>query len=138
MAKKEYIERNAVVNGLRAAIKKYSDDKSEANIITALIFQRFAKEIEAIPAADVEPVRHGHWIYKKHTKLVSTGAARTAEEGGAYVVKKRITVKVPYCSICGERGGDDKLDATPFCPNCGAIMDGDTDANGNDNKTPKT
>lgn len=77
--------------------------------------------------ADVAPVKHGHWIYKKHTKLVSTGAARTAEEGGAYVVKKRITVKVPYCSICGERG-DNALDATPFCPNCGARMDGDTDA----------
>ena len=26
MAEKEYIERSAVVNGLRAAIKKYSDD----------------------------------------------------------------------------------------------------------------
>lgn len=64
---KAYIERNAVVNGLRAAIKKYSDDKSEANKITALIFQRFAKEIEAVPAADViEVVRCKdckHYVY---------------------------------------------------------------------------
>ena len=108
MAEKEYIERNAVVNGLRAAIKKYSDDKSEANIITALIFQRFAKEIEAIPAADVEPVRHGHWYNR----------------GGRF-----------RCSVCdnkallkdiGGTGGwshEYEQQKSPYCPNCGAKMD---------------
>ena len=109
MVEKEYIERNAVVNGLRAAIKKYSDDKSEANIITALIFQRFAKEIEAIPAADVEPVRHGHWYNR----------------GGRF-----------RCSVCdnkallkdiGGTGGwshEYEQQKSPYCPNCGAKMDG--------------
>ena len=108
MVEKEYIERNAVVNGLRAAIKKYSDDKSEANIITALIFQRFAKEIEAIPAADVEPVRHGHWYNR----------------GGRF-----------RCSVCdnkallkdiGGTGGwshEYEQQKSPYCPNCGAKMD---------------
>ena len=107
MAEKEYIERNAVVNGLRAAIKKYSDDKSEANIITALIFQRFAKEIEAIPAADVEPVRHGHWYNR----------------GGRF-----------RCSVCdnkallkdiGGTGGwshEYEQQKSPYCPNCGAKL----------------
>ena len=96
MAKKEYIERNAVVNGLRAAIKKYSDDKSEANIITALIFQRFAKEIEAIPAADVAPVRHGEW----------------QEINGIF-----------SCSRCGysfEHEGYKHF--FNYCPNCGAKL----------------
>lgn len=74
-------------------------------------------------AADVAPVKHGHWIYKKRNKLVSTGIARVAEGGAAVIIKKHITVKVPYCSICGGRGGDDKLDATPFCPDCGAKME---------------
>ena len=83
--------------------------------------------IDSFPAADVAPVKHGHWIFKKRTKLVSTGIAKVAEDGAAVIMKKRITVKVPYCSICGERG-DNALDATPFCPNCGARMDGDTDA----------
>lgn len=90
-----------------------------------------------LPAADVAPVNHGHWIFKKRTKLVSTGIAKVAEDGAAVIMRKHITVKVPYCSICGERG-DNEGDATPFCPNCGARMDGDTDANGNDNKTPET
>ena len=93
---------------------------------------------EECEVADVAPVKHGHWIFKKRTKLVSTGIAKVAEGGAAVIIKKHITVKVPYCSICGERGGDDKLDATPFCPNCGAKMDGDADANGNGDKTPET
>lgn len=77
--------------------------------------------------ADVAPIKHGHWIFEKRTKLVSTGIARVAEDKTAVIMKKHITVKVPYCSICGERG-DNALDATPFCPNCGARMDGDADA----------
>lgn len=122
MPEKEYIERNAIIKKLR------EDEECDCELIVLLY---------DYPAADVAPVKHGHWIYKNRTKLISTGVARTAEEGGAYVVKKHITVKVPYCSICGERG-DNALDATPFCPDCGARMDGDADANGNDDKTPKT
>lgn len=124
MAEKEYIERNAVVNGLRAAIKKYSDDKSEANIITALIFQRFAKEIEAIPDADVASVRHGRW--KK-----SKGNERPTENG--FVHDDRYVCDCCGWGCCCET----KLDFS-YCPNCGAKMDGDADANGNDNKTPET
>lgn len=93
--------------------------------------------MEDCKVADVVPVKHGHWIFKKRTKLVSTGIAKVAEDGAVVIMKKHITVKVPYCSICGERG-DNEGDATPLCPNCGAIMDGDPDANGNDNKTPET
>lgn len=73
--------------------------------------------------ADVAPVKHGHWVYKERTKLSSTGVARITEEGEAYVVKNRITVRVPYCSECGDHG-DNVVDATPYCPNCGAKMDG--------------
>ena len=114
MAEKEYIERNAVVNGLRAAIKKYSDDKSEANIITTLIFQRFAKEIESIPAADVAPVRHGQWVKEKKDVLIHW-----------------------HCSACRECYFLEEPNAK-YCPHCGARMDGDADANGNDNKAPET
>lgn len=123
MAEKEYIEREAAM----LIVKNTCGDYAAA----------FAS-IGKLPAADVASVKHGHWIYKKRTKLVSTGIAKVTEDRTAVIMKKHITVKVPYCSICGERGGDDKLDATPFCPDCGAKMDGDTDANSNDNKTPET
>ena len=135
MAEKEYIERNAVVNGLRAAIKKYSDDKSEANIITALIFQRFAKEIEAIPAADVEPVRHGHIIWKRrhrggfrHAKCLHRFCNFVIEDNAPckHIAKidDRYTTDEPYCSECGKLLGD----FLNYCGNCGARMDGDVDA----------
>ena len=74
-------------------------------------------------AADAVPVKHGVWVFKRRTKLRSTGVARTTEEGGAYIVKKHVVVDIPYCSECGERG-DDEGDVTPYCPNCGAKRDG--------------
>ena len=50
------------------------------------------KMIEEAPAADVEPVRHGHWI----------------ERGNG---------RNPYCSECCGIG-----DRSPFCKHCGAKM----------------
>lgn len=127
----EYIERDAIEKAFAEEIhRNYLDDYAKG-------FQAAILAVMSIPAADVAPVRYGHWIFKKRTKLVSTGIAKVAEDGAAVIMKKHITVKVPYCSICGERG-DNALDATPFCPNCGAKMDGEPDANGNDNKTPET
>lgn len=115
MSEKEYIEREPIIQFIEHGLneKKFGYDAIE-----------ILGEINYAPAADVAPVKHGHWIYKKRTKLVSTGIAKVAEDGTAVIMKKHITVKIPYCSICGERGGDDKLDATPFCPDCGARMDG--------------
>ena len=131
MAEKEYIEREEVFEMVDILL----DESATKSVRVAIdMFKRLLSEI---PIADVAPVKHGHWIYKERNKLVSTGIARVAEGGVAVNVKKHITVKVPYCSICGERGGDDKLDATPFCPDCGARMDGDADASSNDNKTPE-
>lgn len=56
---------------------------------------------DQVPAADVEPVRHGKWIQGK----------------GNYVT----------CSLCGagttaESAADD---GEPYCFNCGARMDGE-------------
>lgn len=43
------------------------------------------------------------------------------------IMMKRITLKIPVCSVCGWCGYDE-YNATNYCPNCGARMDGD--ANG--------
>lgn len=79
--------------------------------------------MEDCKVADVAPVRHGYWYNR----------------GGRF-----------RCSVCdnkallkdiGGTGGwshEYEQQKSPYCPNCGARMDGDTDANGNDNKTPKT
>ena len=65
--------------------------------------EKFEAAILKIQAADVAPVRHGHWIDK-----------------GEYGV----------CTECGGRSGTqyDGVEPIPlmtqFCPNCGAKMDG--------------
>lgn len=72
-------------------------------------------EINFAPAADVASVKHGEW---------------TTIDG------------ISRCSECGYiplyDNAIDDLFYSDYCPNCGAKMDGDTDANSNDNKTPET
>ncbi len=63
---------------------------------------RVEEMIGELPATDVAPVRHGHWIIP--TKI----------SGRAF--------DIPHCSACdGVPCGADKN--TNFCPNCGAKMD---------------
>lgn len=59
------------------------------------------EDVDAIPAADVAPVRHGRWLQKKHKIF-----------GNAY----------DY--VCSECGCDYALAEYNYCPNCGAKMDG--------------
>ena len=63
---------------------------------------------------DVAPVKHGHWINENF---------------------------YTHCSVCGNMAIYDKYGQeveSDYCPKCGARMDGEPDANGNDNKTPET
>ena len=63
-------------------------------------------EVDAMPAADVTPVKHGRWI---------------AEYDCGYIT--------PHCSECGETAltkeetGYDYVYSS-YCPHCGAKMDG--------------
>ena len=69
----------------------------------------FLDVIERMPAIDAEPVRHGTWEMCRKT-LKTDFATLT----GTY----------PTCSLCGHvECGVDK--STPYCPGCGAKMDGD-------------
>lgn len=68
------------------------------------------------PIVDAEPVRHGTWEMRR--KTIKTDFATMT---GTY----------PTCSLCGHAEfGVDK--ATPYCPYCGAKMDGG--ASGNENR----
>ena len=93
MAEKEYIEREALVERLK---------KEECDC-------EWLWTILDIPAADVEPVKHGHW--KK-----SKGYERPTENG--FVHDDRYVCDCCGWGCCCET----KLDFN-FCPNCGAKMD---------------
>lgn len=63
--------------------------------------------IESFPAADVEPVRHGHWDTISDSDMSKT----------------------VMCSVCNKmfyftKKGQLNIDKMPYCPKCGAKMDG--------------
>ena len=87
---KEYIEREAVIDLITRRYENPEICKAEIN---------------AIPAADVAPVRHGRWI---ETPRLYYGA------------------KQYECSLCYSDTFWNKHCITekyPHCPNCGATMD---------------
>ena len=93
----EYIEREATIDRIE---KLFGLQAATARVI-----------IEAIPAADVAPVRHGRWNEESPDAL----------DGDSVYV----------CSVCGETWT--LIEGTPldnnmhYCPNCGAKMDGESD-----------
>ena len=92
MAEKEYIEREALVERLKK-------EECDCEWLWAIL---------DIPAADVAPVKHGHW--KK-----SKGYERPTENG--FVHDDRY-----FCDCCGWGCCcETKLDFN-FCPNCGAKL----------------
>lgn len=63
--------------------------------------------IDSIPTADVAPVVHGRWEMRPTGMATDTGPEYKA-----------------YCTVCNE---PNKQYQPPFCPNCGAKMDGGVD-----------
>ena len=92
MAEKEYIEREALVERLKK-------EECDCEWLWAIL---------DIPAADVAPVKHGHW--KK-----SKGYERPTENGFVHD-DKYICDCCGWGCCCGT-----KLDFN-FCPNCGAKL----------------
>jgi hypothetical protein len=90
----EYIEREAVVNLLRAEAERGATPY-HIGLYAA------ARVVESIPAADVRPAKPGKWIPIEC--IVGT-----------------IRINFPGCSVCKHT----VRDKTRFCPNCGAEMEG--------------
>lgn len=72
-------------------------------------YNEFLLLVNGAPVADVAPVVHGRWVVRFD---------------GPY--KRRRC----YCSHCGKHngvGGIAQNQEKPYCPNCGARMDGDAE-----------
>lgn len=130
MAEKEYIEREALKSKLKN-MEATSPNKVYQNAMEDMIYYFIPKIIDEIPTADVEPVRHGRWVLLRESEITGFNPELAGLDPiGGY-----------QCSNCKKEAifdCNDEFVLSSYCPNCGARMDGDADANGNDNKTPET
>lgn len=87
-------------------LKNLEDDKmnnaEHCKPVTIQIMERFIRYVKEFPAADIQPVKHGRWIWDN-----------SPEFGNPYGSYK--------CSECNERQSFKEN----YCPNCGAKMDDD-------------
>ena len=110
MAEKEYIEREAAYKACEAYFSGVCVyDVSESEVIND-----FEKVIDAVPTADVAPVRHGRWIYNPNGMDFNLGAWE--------------------CSVCTQKNNNLPCNrnispyicvGSKYCPNCGAKMGGE-------------
>ena len=145
MAEKVYVSLDAAYDiGTLEDWYISSVSQDDAPVWTEEHLEELLKDFYVIPkdtpTVDVAPVKHGHWILTKRTKLVPTDKVGIKESFAsspingtfvdenninkkAMIMKKRITIIKPKCSECGYYGYDED-DITPYCPNCGAKMNG--------------
>lgn len=90
-----------MIVGLGYDYDGFSNEKDLKSLIDELVeLAVLAKSLMHVPAADGEPVRHGHWI--PHKTIVRSPFVKNYD-----------------CSECGHESF-----AYPNCPYCRAIMDG--------------
>lgn len=109
---KEYIEREAVIEKCNKLLNN-ADSCPEQHILDGVKLVRdliLIDEETRVPAADVEPVRHGRWL---DTDTFDFHC-----------------VHIYQCSNCLKEVADDYIDNHKFCLHCGTKMDG-----GNSNGT---
>ena len=99
----EYIKREALLEKCHWVIR--SDGTR--------VYVCHAEDIEAIPAADVAPVRHGRWIECDYLE--------PCIHGFGTIRRKNKGLK---CNQCVHVFEAKSLWRQNFCPNCGAKMDG--------------
>jgi len=104
----EYIERDAAL-AMPFANGHYDRKNANPHFINGC--ETYREWLEQIPAADVAPVRHGKWERKERGLFCS-------ECGLPSGFISKISVE--------EDGLHVNFMTIPFCPHCGARMDGDT------------
>ena len=115
----EYVKRAAI---MEFPIRKDHCDKERANEHFIFGIESVLEYVENLPSADVAPVVHGRWTAQC---VVEMDGGWTLED----MPYNEYQHSNPICSICRKTalldGGEDYV-ASPYCPNCGARMDGDS------------
>lgn len=103
----DYISREALKEAFDNADADVSENYGDGACDWGFGMQNIREVIDSVPAADVEPVRHGAW-------------ERTDDDWNS--------LSTFQCSVCGEEWCfeiDEDLQQLNYnyCPNCGAKMD---------------
>lgn len=126
-----------------ALIEKFNEKVDMAEcLIDARTAERFATfcaladAVEEMPTADVAPVVHGRWILEAHDERVNYRWNVTAECSECCDEQKEIwagffpNVPPPIARDVALVSAE-SVKLSNYCPNCGARMDGDSDAKEN-------
>lgn len=104
----EYIEREKALNifgDIPEGYGYYKPFTFPVSRTTREAITLFKKEINKITAADVAPVKHGRWEMRPTGMMTEYGPELKA-----------------FCTACNN---SNKQYQPPYCPHCGAKMDGD-------------
>lgn len=104
----EYIKRETVLAHLQEC-----EGTPPEIAYTYPIFKAIECFVEELPAADVAPVVHGRWIECDYMKY----------DGHSECI--HYPSEAWKCSVCCNAFKKELLWKDNFCPNCGAIMDGE-------------
>lgn len=103
----DYIERNQALDRFTYENGDMIPETLETGAENTVSIKTVKAVLRSLPAADVAPVVHGHWIDK-------TNISRAA-------VEQRVD-----CSVCGHIFYTTSALSFEYCPHCGAKMDGDS------------
>ena len=109
MAEKEYIEKETVLKHFDEVM---NNEFCDADFKKAAL--GFSIYVSRLAAADVEPVRHGKWIYNPNGMDFNLGAwecSACAQRNNSLPCNRNIS---PYICV-----------GSKYCPNCGARMCGE-------------
>ena len=109
----EYIKKADVLNASKLVYIEclYLDEEGYEEAEADDIRIVFARDIESIPAADVEEVRHGHWIITEYEYYDCSECGKSYFNGCDSLAE-------------AERRLEIHQDVYDRCPYCGAKMDG--------------
>ena len=115
----EYIERDFILpNGVF-----YSNADNPEKSLDKLL-----ERIASAPAADVAEVRHGEWVYDEENECVCSCCGVEAQ----YISRFNETFDYDWEENLVSTGYEETKEyiLTPYCPNCGAKMDGKGESDG--------
>lgn len=110
MAEKEYIERNDLINNRPPQRNPDQIGKEEYNQGYNDGIKVFLSCIKIQPAADVAPIRHGHWI--QQDRIIASYECSechcSIDQEPHYNYSDNIMIFPKYCEHCGAKMDDNE------------------------------